>query len=376
MGLFFLIFVIFIFDTYHQGQDFEVFWRASRAIIEGKSPYLIENQGGMVFKYPPWIASLFIPFGFISASQARLAWGIIEVSSLFLVFRWLTLQRINLNDIFIVFLSFWGVWISHVLDGQVVLPVLACTLWIWTSKSDRWQYLKVGVILILLSIKIFWVFSALGLFTSIRRSTLGLLSFGILAAILSLPVLWVTPDHSLYQLFENWIHFASSGETLIGYSKVYGIENQSFSALFIRIFTLFFQSSIDVVFISITLGLILGGFWWRYSRKLTLEESCAGWLALAPIIHPLAWVHSFVLVFPLAVLSLKKAAALKKRSMYICVLFAHLFMVFSSKNAFGILGESLSLLSARSFSVLLFWWVFSDSTHSHSLGESNSLSSS
>ncbi len=63
--------VSLIRSAHSQGIDFEVFWKAARYLIEGKSLYSVERDGGMVFKYPPWVATFFIPFGFLSLSLAK-----------------------------------------------------------------------------------------------------------------------------------------------------------------------------------------------------------------------------------------------------------------------------------------------------------------
>src|SRR4051812_6210861 len=57
-------------DTLWNGHDFEVFWRTGHLLRQSESIYDVARLGGMVFKYPPWISPLFVPWSYLPLEWA------------------------------------------------------------------------------------------------------------------------------------------------------------------------------------------------------------------------------------------------------------------------------------------------------------------
>src|SRR4051794_39322505 len=62
------------------GQDFEVYWKAAHAWVSGISPYQYGPEDkGFVFKYPPWILPLFLPFSRLDFYTSKVIWTTAQV---------------------------------------------------------------------------------------------------------------------------------------------------------------------------------------------------------------------------------------------------------------------------------------------------------
>jgi hypothetical protein len=102
------VFVVLFRDTYYNGWDFEVFYHAAHAWIHGQSPYAPGRESGFVYKYPPWILPLFIPFGYVSLETAKIIWGVSQCIFLALIFLWLRkVAQVSKTTLLITSLFFW-----------------------------------------------------------------------------------------------------------------------------------------------------------------------------------------------------------------------------------------------------------------------------
>ena len=338
--------IALIRDTAYQGQDFEVFWKAGLNLREGLPLYSLERDGAMVFKYPPWIATLFLPFSFVPLSFAKWIWGIIQVASLAYLIRSFFILGVPAVRLWVITLSFWGVWAVHALDGQIMLPVLAL-LW-WTGIGAR-KRMKDAFFLALSTVKgttaLVW-FHPLTEARSKREKILFLMSgFGLLV-FLFLPF--------TFDDLHSWWKAANSGDASFGLEKILGRENQSFTALIQRlIFSTGGNPSGWGLPIAGILGFVSGAAWWKYSRTFKTEEKLAGWLALVPLIHPLSWIHTFTWAYPLAMISFPVGN--KKRDQLIYILGIGFLCLFTEKTL-EIYGLQLEMLSIKSWGVLLLFY--------------------
>lgn len=171
--------VSLIRSTAAQGNDTEVYWRAARSLIDHQPIYNSGLNTGMVFKYPPWIATLLLPLGYIPLQAAKWLWGILEVASLAAISVW-SLRHLQLNwqTVALGLALQWGTWIIHALDGQIILPLLALTLALWPPQllsppashlssqqspdSVLVPAMRLGLIAVLLSMKIFTLLPWIG----------------------------------------------------------------------------------------------------------------------------------------------------------------------------------------------------------------------
>lgn len=338
----FVALVAMVRDTRYQGQDFEVFWRAGRAIREGLPLYDLARDGAMVFKYPPWIGALFVPFSLIDLEWAKWLWGLTQALSLVYVLRWTIQRSDSWIRVILAAFAFWGIWAVHALDGQISLPILALVLFSYGSDSAA----AVSTSLLALSTKIFTGIAVLGLGKRLKNAKGWFFAAGT-ALLLSLPAL--VNDGGVGSLFNSWKSAATSGKDAFGW-KVIGRDNQGIPALLIRL-TGTENGSADLLF-SVLSILVLGAVWIQSVRRKGLDATAnlAGWLALAAICHPLAWFHSFVFVFPACGLALGRA----RKAIELAVGFLAVICVgLITEKTLGAVGFAAEQMSIKSIGALL-----------------------
>ena len=293
--------------TVANGLDFEVYWRTVHAVFSGDPIYSLQREGNMVFKYPPWILPLFLPFAVLPLYWAKAAWGVFQGVALILVVRRLHVAKVSQRVLLGVFLSFAGIWTNHAYLGQVALPMLAAAVcldkvFLEGSRGTRFQLLIWS-----LSTKILSLFPVLG-FQWKRRDLRPILITAVIFAGLTLPFIIAT-GNGPFEILHSWTHSATSGATPIAgvHVTVAGREAQGFPSFIFRVFHLN-ENNIPLVLLvcSFCAG-VLATFWrWAQSR-LEPNESWAGWLALTATVQPLAGYYSFCLAFPLAVYAMDRA---------------------------------------------------------------------
>jgi hypothetical protein len=341
--------VALVRDTYYQGQDFEVFWRVSREVMLGKAVYDPVRDGAMVFKYPPWILPAFLPFTAMSLGAAKWTWGGIELLSLGVVVVW-SLRKIKSYFLLLpAIAAFWGIWAVHALDGQVTLVLLALVL---IASSIERAGLRLGLAAWALSTKIFGMISMPGVFHD-RREFKKLLIPGLVLLWLSVPALLVTPHHSPVRLVKTWAQAAASGGTAFGAEKVRGRENQGLPAAALRLAKVPAEKTGADLLAFALIALALGSVWILVSRPLEREEKLVGWLALGAIAHPLAWFHQFVLVFPLAIVSLDRAWRSRRWLSLTMSILGIALIGLVTRRTMGNLGACLESLSVKSWGTIL-----------------------
>jgi hypothetical protein len=292
-------------NTIQAGADFDVYWSSARAFLRGNSPYQpLLGREGLVFKYPPWILPLFIPFSLPSLLPAKIIWAFGEGGALFYFTYWAKKNRIQLWQALAVLLSFWSVLYSHFQMGQFSLFVLFICLY-GISKKERFPWVAWA-----LSSKIFSVISLLCKVKWVLDWKFWMrLSFIVFVSIGTVSIFYQAPS---FGIFREWIVSAGSGgHALEGSTRGWG--NQGFPALLLRAFSISAENWKADLGAFLFFAVLLSLLWARHSKKLTDSEKWAGWLALGVVCHPLAWFHSFVLALPLGALSLKKSVETKSQ---------------------------------------------------------------
>ena len=305
--------IALIRDTFYNGHDFEVFWRAGGDLLQGRDPYSLAHERGMVFKYPPWSLPFFLPWSFLPLAVAKALWGVFQIGSLLAACLWLRkLGRSSWVSIFVVGVSFWGLWAVHALDGQIALLLLALALWLWPREPELSPGWRSSALIWTLSMKVFTGLPLFG-FKLERRWVFALALAAPILALLSIPALVAGVAGGPMQLLKHWAAAAgSSGASIFG-DHLRGSFNPSFTgALLFALHVPAGQVTTELE-AAAGLALVLGAAWKRASRKRTPEEQWAGWLALVPAVHPLPWWHLFVFTFPLAVLAVDRAARSRKK---------------------------------------------------------------
>jgi hypothetical protein len=356
-GLFFFVAAVaLVRTTVAVSNDFRVFWAAADAVWNGTSPYDISTGQGMVFKYPPWILPVFMPFGLMPYEAAKWAWGLLEVLSLAASISWLIRRGADALVVFAVTASFWGIWMVHALDGQITLFLLAIMLWavegIKPTKDLGWRPLP---LFWTFSAKIFPLFSLLGLGRPLRRwlNARNIVVSVLLFAALSAPAVLVTPGHNPVTMIRSWVGTAGSGGDKLPGEKIRGRENQGLPVMVLRVLDVRAdRKSMDVLAFLLS-ALILGGCWSIFSAGLGFTERWVGWIALGAAVHPLAWFHSFVLAFPLAAISLDHGIRKRYAFGIVVSVAGILCTAVLTAKLLGPTGLALEMASIKSWGVVL-----------------------
>ena len=152
LGIFIIIFSINSFLC--KNDDFVVFWHAGRHLLSGQPLYDFARDSYRCFKYPTWIAPLFIPIALLPIDVADVVWRLFSLCCMLWICHWSVKgsQRPYLG--ILVFLSFWGTWMNNIVLGQVTPVLIALALWGY-SELEKKKSLARLAIFISLSAKIF-----------------------------------------------------------------------------------------------------------------------------------------------------------------------------------------------------------------------------
>jgi len=341
-------------DTAYNGHDFSVFWRTASYTLNGLPTYSVARDGAMVFKYPPWIVPLFFPFALLTEQAALWIWGILQVISLAAIILFLIQSKIDRKIIGAVTILYWGLWVDHALDGQIVLLLLASSLWLGATQSKSHIKETAGQMTLAyaLSTKIFTLF-ALGDRVGFWLKAKNTLKIVAIFGVLSLPSIWAAPRHNPIELFKSWITAATSGGPEFGYEKIHGYQNQGLPALVLRNLPAPSLSTYADYSLSLLFSILLGAIWYYYSARLNGLYKWVGWIGLAPVIHPLPWYHLFIFTFPLAVASLDAAKQTRDNKLIALGIMACVMIAAINETTLGPLGRNLELLSIKSWGTLL-----------------------
>jgi hypothetical protein len=309
----------------------------------------------MCFKYPPWIATLTLPFGLFPFENAKIIWALIQFVSLIGIARILIAYGLSYLGVFFAIFWSYGLLVVHFMDSQVTLPMLFVVLWAFRRGAP-------DVALVALTTKIFSLFGGLGL-VPIRWKKFG--TALVTLAILSVPVIWVHsykngsflgPIEGLRDSFSGWIENARSAGDLFEGEKIRGRDNQGLPALVLRLLRVPASDTRADNWAFVLLALGLGFYWWRRSLKMQPFGRWLGWLALIPVVHPLAWFHSFVFAIPLMAWVTHYLWTGEERPSRILV-YRWLMGIFGvaviTRKTFGVVGEGIELLSIKSWGVLI-----------------------
>jgi hypothetical protein len=294
--------VMLIARTISRGDDFLVFYRVAQRFWDGVRPYDQVTYGNMVFKYPPWILPFFLPFGFFDLTTAKTLWGFIEAISLVAIvvrlhrgFGGFPGVRPGIQAVFL--LSFFGLFGSHGMTGQITLVMLALAVWADPLQSSfrRFFFLSTA-----LSAK---VTSFFPMAFAVKRRHFLRTMLGVLAlfVVFSLPIYFKSYDRHYGLLREEWTAAMFSGtqdvnSVRIGFTTR---EVQGLPSFLLRKAGLDEKQPVHVLFATFLSVVLIGGGWVWLSRKLPPPAQWLGWITLMPAVQPLAWFHVFLFAYPL-----------------------------------------------------------------------------
>lgn len=359
--------VAIIRDTAYNGWDLNVFRAAGKAALEGSSPYRIVDSGKIwPFKYPPWTVPLFVPFGLGSAAVVKWTWGALQAAMVVYAVHHLIRRGLSRGLVIFTAFAYWWIWAYHALAGQISLVLLTAALVLGPAPESRedapprdpsWrESLRLTVLFTAFSVRIFSVFPLLAEWRRyLRPKPVLLIAAFTLAA--SLPALMLTADHSPLTLIREWLGSAANTDEVLQSDVMRGRRNQSLTCAALRLFGVSGTNTAADAMGFLVLGSLAALLWFRYSRHLPRNEQWYGWLGLSLVVHPLSWVHSFVLAFPVSAAALHRARASGRLSRVALGVLAIAMTCWISRSSLGAVGHALELISIRSWGVVLSCWI-------------------
>ncbi|MGK5083197.1 hypothetical protein WDW37_07805 [Bdellovibrionota bacterium FG-1] len=352
-------------DSEAYAEDFHVYWKAAHIWLAGGNPYAFTTEDhGFVFKYPPWILPLFLPIGALSWEAARHSWFGIEVLCLAYTLFWCVHQGVPRRLACFVGCLFWWMIHAHFAAGQFTLILLTASLWAYPADLrpqdpatlQQGTGFREGLLAWVLSAKVFSLFTLGGIWRRFLRPAPWLWASLIVITSHAILVLvsWKTGQQSLTQYYRDFSMAASSGGSQLGAEIVRGQGNHGLTALILRTLKVSSLSATADIVTAGSLALILGTLWQRNSARLTEAERWAGWIALALIVHPLAWHHSFVLAYPLCTLAVARAVKIgNRRLIAIAILGTCCIGIFIPQVLGKTLVKPLELAGIKSWGVII-----------------------
>ncbi len=330
--------------TLASGNDLQVYWKMSRFVLEGLPVYDPLRDGGSIFKYPPWVAAMFLPFGFFSYQVFSWMWAILQTIAFVWLLRFLIRITKSKGVTLSVFLGFWGLWAVHAFEGQINLLLLVLMLQV--GEKMPWRTMA----LLVLSSKITTLLPLVGLRWPTRVRPAFLWAGG-LAALLTLGVSLLSHE-SVIQLTQSYFHAVFSGDTLLGRDKIYSRDNQGIYAFIQRLFISKGNSPLPEAPLMLAVLVLGSASWWHLSRQVNDRDRYWGWIALVPVLHGLAWFHMFVFAFPLAVAVVADAFRTKRWSQRAWAIASVGLVGAVTAKTFGPLGGGLEFFSVKSVGTL------------------------
>jgi hypothetical protein len=341
-------------NTAWNGQDFEVMWRAAGHLLAGERIYDLGRDGGMVYKYPPWILPFFTPFRLLSLEAARWAFGAVQAVSILSIVAWVRL-RLGLGPwkCAALFLGFWGLWMVHTLDGQVAAPMLSLMLWAWRPGILASAGIRSAGVSLVSTTKIFTVFPLLGEWPGWGRALRLAAVAGVAAAVLSIPAWRSEGGGGPERLLRAWASAASSGASHLDPGQTRGRGNPALSAWVLgKLGVPAARVEIEVAFV-LGVGGLIALFLRQMAPGFAPAERWALWLGVVPLVHPLPWWHLYVFAFPLAAVVMRHVAARPSPGLISALLTALFLVCAATTKVLGDWGWIFELNAGKSWGVLL-----------------------
>lgn len=344
--------IVLFFDTKDNGHDFEVMRRAAHSYLHGEPIYSIARDGGMVFKYPPWLIFIFLPFGLLPVPFAGTAWALVSAIALGSIYFQLRLLGFSFLSVAFSFLAFWGIWAVHFIDGQSEVLILALFLYLF-RKMKQAPAGFTALSAFLLTIKGPSAIGSLGLLNKKNFFKSGMI-LAVIVFTLTCFVALTSTHH--WGVLSDWKEAATSGSSHLEPGRaLVGRDNQGIPALIHRVSMDVSASPLPEFWVN-TLVIILGGSIFLFLfLALGPTEAAIFWLAGSVVIHPLCWFHLYVWTFPFAVWVADQAIQRKRHLVW---LLFPLLVAAVTERTLGSVGKSLEFYSFKAVVVLvaLIWF--------------------
>ena len=305
--------------------DFEVYFQAAKAVLNGVSPY---GNEAFTFNYPPTSLFLFIPFSLIPLFSGQIAWTIfsalclgLAVYLLFKSLKWKPKLKEFLFLIPLITLSFpvkWTFGMGQI--GSLILLLLVITFVFYQEKKDLFAGISLGSAIVLKLSPLL----LLGLFLLKREWKLMIktLIFVMLVNFLAVLVFGT-------QLTKDY--FLKLGPSLVSPQGKWTYYNQALSSFVVRLIGEGHLAFLLTTFFSFLILGIIFALSIRSKKVNHLNYSLV--IISFLLVNSFSWQHHFVLmVFPfLTVFNFLKKRKTNNLS-WLVLLTSYFLVAFNLKN--------------------------------------------
>jgi hypothetical protein len=303
--------------------DFYVNYYTAQKLVKGENIYddqAYRKDKVANFKYPPIVALVFYPLGFLAKNAAAVSWFTINYILIILFFYWssrlifdLGLKNRSRNWIYFISSLFTLRFFAHNFDEGQVNFLMMATLTLSLFLLRRRKIFRSGLALGFSSLVKYMPAIFLPYFLFKRRIKVILCFFAAIAAFFILPALILGFEYNAF-LQKSFLPFLC--KTSLDFNSMSTHENQSLIAMFMRYFSTLSEYKVNILSLSqLHLGFLIGAaFTFLYMVALFpsakfkkgsqfLETIDYGMLFICvALFNPNAWIHAFIfLAFPFMV---------------------------------------------------------------------------
>ena len=328
-GLGLVIYVLYFKSRVNQS-DFQVLYSAADAAIHHISPYPANGSpsvySGSAFVYPSVVAYLFVPFTWLSLSQAEYTFVLLSVASVGIALWMLGVRRAGAYALFLAASTTIVSWQMGTLNPLFVLGI--ATAWRFRSKA----FVLGAVVSLVAFAKLFLLPLLIWLIITRRFRALAY-SFAILAFLGAVSFLGgpLSFGHYLSLLGQLSRHEGARGFSTSFVIRSFGLG----------------QGVSELISFSIAC-LLLIFIYWRYRVTESEQLVLAGMIGIALVLTPILWSSYLLLLAVVFLLVFSPEAA--------AVLYALLSWVIVTPDRAGMLAVVLLLVVVLLVSIVVLGW--------------------
>ena len=304
--LFFTVVSLFLISkSYHQSQDFRVFYNAAARIASGDLDIYRFTDADMPYKYAPAFAFAMVPFTLLPVKAAKTLWAVFNLAALLYIALFLSKKlykgRCYAGIAALAVLVNLQPLTDHFMDGQINLIILAAMMFGFDCLFRKRPLARIAGAGIIATAAFIKLYPLLIVIYFLRKRDFRSLLYGALAIafVIAVPFLLVKYSSALH-LYDMWrAILASSGHHL----DLAVFKNQSLYGMLLRTVSEAAAHSLHRWF---SAGIVIAAFFAVSKEKslgfngpFIIDFSLVSFAML--LVCPLTWIHYYVFYIPFCV---------------------------------------------------------------------------
>ncbi|MDA8080718.1 MAG: glycosyltransferase 87 family protein [Actinomycetota bacterium] len=325
-----LVIYVLYFQSRVNQSDFQVLYSSADAVIHHISPYPAVGSpsvySGSSFVYPYAVAYLFVPFTWLSPSQAQYTFVLVSVASVGLALWLLGVRRLSAYVLFLAASTTIVAWQMGTLNPLFVLGL--ATAWRFRSKA-----FVIGAVVSSVAFAKLFLLPLLVWLIITRRFRALAYALAFLAVLAAVSFLGGPLSFGHYLTLLGQL---SRHEGARGFSTSFVVRSFGLS-----------QNLSEIISFSIAC-LLMGFIYWRYRATESEALVLAGMIGISLVITPILWSSYLLLVTVVLLLIFSTEVA--------AILYALLSWVIVTPDRAGIMAVASLLIVVMFVSIALLGW--------------------